>query len=381
MYNSFFALDALVTPAAFVAAMVIGFFFGFALEKAGFGSSRKLAGIFYFRDMTVLKVMFSGVIVSMLGVIYLIGFGLISFDSIFWLPTKYWAQILGGLLFGIGFVVGGWCPGTAAVGMASGKLDAVIFLVGSVIGSLIFNEAWPLVEGMFNDSSGVVFVWQSLGVQQGTFALLFTVIAVAAFWFAETAEYIVSDTGIYLNSRFLKGYSVLLLALAVGAIPFFPVNSPANFPAGSGSQLSDLTADMAVIEGGKDHISPAELADTILSGKEFLLVDLRPEDEYSFSHLPKAVNASLEQLESEVRGKGSGKPVVLYSNGMVHPAQGRSLLVAKGFTNVLILSDGLNGFYEQVLKPASLRSYLVSDEESARIRIWRQFFSSGKKVQ
>ena len=119
MFNTFFGLDTLSTPAAFAVALFIGFFFGFALEKAGFGSSKKLAGIFYFRDMTVLKVMFSGLIVAMLGLIYVAGFGLIEADSIYWLPTKYLAQIIGGLIFGVGFVSGGWCPGTAVVGWKS----------------------------------------------------------------------------------------------------------------------------------------------------------------------------------------------------------------------------------------------------------------------
>ena len=60
MINTFYGSNTLASPGAFLAALFIGFVFGFALERAGFGSSRKLAGIFYFRDMTVLKVMFSG---------------------------------------------------------------------------------------------------------------------------------------------------------------------------------------------------------------------------------------------------------------------------------------------------------------------------------
>ena len=385
MFSTFYSLDTLMTPAALVAAMFIGFFFGFALEKAGFGSSRKLAGIFYFRDMTVLKVMFSGLIVAMLGILYAKGFGYINSQSIYWLPTKYWAQILGGLLFGIGFVTGGWCPGTAAVGVASGKMDALIFLVGGIIGSLLFNEAYPLVQGIASDSSGVVFGWQSLGVSEGTFALVFTIIAVIAFWFAETAEYIVSDTGDYLNTKFLKGYSVILIALAAGTIPFSLTGLPSvSSGAAVFSSVSHgtLTQDMSVIEAGRDHISPVELAQAMVDGENGLVVvDLRPVAEYEESHLPGAINLNLNNLASGVASYRNVGRIVLCSNGMVHPSQGRSLLVSLGFKNVFILSDGLKGFYDEVLMPASLRPYLVSQAHTQQIHQWRAFFGGGRNTQ
>jgi len=67
MISTFFGMDALSSSAAMAAAFIIGLAFGFSLEQAGFGSSRRLAGIFYFQDMTVLKVMFTAVLVAMLG--------------------------------------------------------------------------------------------------------------------------------------------------------------------------------------------------------------------------------------------------------------------------------------------------------------------------
>ena len=63
----------------------------------------------------------------MLGLVYAYSFGLITQEEIYLMPTVYGAQIVGGLIFGVGFVMAGWCPGTAAVGMASGKLDALVF--------------------------------------------------------------------------------------------------------------------------------------------------------------------------------------------------------------------------------------------------------------
>ena len=126
--------------------MLIGIAFGFFLERAGFGSSRKLTGVFYFKDMSVIKVMFTAVMTAAIGLSFLLSFGLISLNSIYLMPTVYGAHIVGGLIFGIGFVMGGWCPGTAAAGLAGGKLDALIFLIGAVIGSAIFNEIFAIIK-------------------------------------------------------------------------------------------------------------------------------------------------------------------------------------------------------------------------------------------
>ena len=116
MIDTFYNLDALGTPQAFLLALLIGIGFGFALDRAGFSSSRRLAGVFYFTDMAVVKVMFTAMLTAMLGLSYLSAAGWLSFDRVFLMPTIYGAQVVGGLIFGVGFVMGGWCPGTAASG-------------------------------------------------------------------------------------------------------------------------------------------------------------------------------------------------------------------------------------------------------------------------
>ena len=108
MINTLYSIDALGTSRAFSLALLIGVGFGFVLERAGFSSSRRLAGVFYFTDMAVVKVMFSALITAMLGLSYLVAFGWIQLDRIFLMPTIYGAQIVGGLLFGVGFVMGAW---------------------------------------------------------------------------------------------------------------------------------------------------------------------------------------------------------------------------------------------------------------------------------
>jgi thiosulfate/3-mercaptopyruvate sulfurtransferase len=146
MINTLFFQDTLNTPQAFALSLLIGILFGFILERAGFGSSRKLAGVFYLKDMTVIKVMFTAVIVTMLGLAFLLRGGWLTVDHVYFLPTKYGAQIVAGLVFGVGFVIGGWCPGTAVAGLAAGKLDAFVFLIGAVLGSIGFNEIFSLIK-------------------------------------------------------------------------------------------------------------------------------------------------------------------------------------------------------------------------------------------
>ena len=94
-------------------AVLLGIGFGFCLERAGFGSARKLTAVFYLHDMSVVKVMFTAIVTTMAGLFLLSSAGLIALTDLYIEPTSYPAQLLGGLVFGAGFVIGGYCPGTS----------------------------------------------------------------------------------------------------------------------------------------------------------------------------------------------------------------------------------------------------------------------------
>ena len=104
---------------------LIGFGFGFVLESSGFGNSKKLAAQFYFRDMTVLKVMFGAIVTAMVLIFSHGRLGLLDFNLVWVNPTYLWSGIVGGLIMGVGFIVGGFCPGTSLVAMATLKIDGV----------------------------------------------------------------------------------------------------------------------------------------------------------------------------------------------------------------------------------------------------------------
>lgn len=88
--------------------LAIGFGFGFALERAGFGNSRKLAAQFYLHDMAVLKVMFTAIVVAMLLIFWASSLMLLDTGRLFVNPTYLWPGIVGGLILGVGFIVGGY---------------------------------------------------------------------------------------------------------------------------------------------------------------------------------------------------------------------------------------------------------------------------------
>ena len=352
MIKTFFGSGTLETTGAFLAALIIGVLFGVALEQAGFGSSRKLTGVFYFEDMAVIKVMFSALITAMLGLAYFRAAGLIGPDELYFMPTVYGAQIIGGLIFGVGFVMGGWCPGTAAVGLASGKLDALIFLGGAMLGSIGFNELFPVIQPLYTwGDQGVVFIYQTLGLSLGSFALIFTLVAVACFWGAELLERGRGKVTPGGRSKFLASFSVGLVVLALGLTLFSGTPAPSTGrPAGEAELI-------AQVEGGRDHLDPEELADRLMRGEPNLrVVDIRPAGEYQVFHIRGAVNIPLSKLAEELAPHKNQGIIVLYSNGMTHPAQARDSLYRQGYGNVYLLTDGLQGFMERCLKPVSLRS-------------------------
>lgn len=134
-------------------AVVLGIFFGFFLERGGLGNPHKLVGVFYLRDFAVPKVMFTAILVASLGLYLLSDLGLMDISRVWIVPTFFWPQLVGGALFGIGFVISGYCPGTAVAGFASGRLDALAVLLGIGAGSLVFAVFYPALEAFYQSSA------------------------------------------------------------------------------------------------------------------------------------------------------------------------------------------------------------------------------------
>ena len=146
-------------------AFIIGIGFGFVLEQSGFSSSRKLAGVFYGYDTVVLKVFFTAAITAMLGLLFFSLFGWIDLDLIYINPTYLTSAIVGGIIMGAGFIIGGFCPGTSVCGASIGKIDGIVFVVGLFLGVLIFGLGYNLWDNLYLAKFlGSPKISQSLGI-------------------------------------------------------------------------------------------------------------------------------------------------------------------------------------------------------------------------
>ncbi|MFY0624708.1 MAG: YeeE/YedE family protein [Reichenbachiella sp.] len=173
----------------FLIAFIIGLGFGFALEQAGFSSSRKLAGMFYGYDTTVLKVFFTAAIVAMLGLAFFNYFEMIDMSIVY--VNEYYidSAIVGGVVMGLGFIVGGFCPGTSVCAAAIGKIDAVAFLGGSLVGIFAFGETFTLWEDLYTANYlGGIKISSALKLTDGITIFMVVAAAVVMFWVGEWAE-------------------------------------------------------------------------------------------------------------------------------------------------------------------------------------------------
>lgn len=170
-------------------ALVIGVAFGFFLERGGFGSARKLAAQFYLTDLTVFKVMFTAIITAMLGLFWLSWLGFLDISKVHVLPTYLLPQTVGGLIFGVGFVVGGYCPGTSCVAASTGKPDGFVHLAGMTAGILIFGELFPFLEGFYSSTPlGQQTLAQLFSIPANLMVFLIVVVAIAGFVLAGWIE-------------------------------------------------------------------------------------------------------------------------------------------------------------------------------------------------
>lgn len=192
MMFPFEVLSAAGREVGLVVGVLIGFAFGFVLERAGFGRADKLVGQFYGNDMTVLKVMFTGIVTAMLGIVILDGVGIVDLRAVSDHAasiTYLWPMLVGGLLLGVGFVVSGYCPGTSIVAMASGKIDGLFTVVGVIVGSVAMGELQPALGGWFTSGDlGNLYLYDLVGVPPMIVALAVTAMALAMFAGGERIE-------------------------------------------------------------------------------------------------------------------------------------------------------------------------------------------------
>jgi hypothetical protein len=170
-------------------APLIGFAFGWFLERGGLGDARKLAGQFYFTDLTVFKVLFSALLTAMLGAFWLDRFGLLDLDLVYLPETFVLPQAAGGVLFGAGFLIGGLCPGTSCVAAAAGRIDGFGVIGGMLLGVAAFNASFEWIGPFYESTAlGAVTLADVAGISYGAGIAVVTAVALAGFAVASRLE-------------------------------------------------------------------------------------------------------------------------------------------------------------------------------------------------
>jgi len=176
-------LDVIPTQWNNVMALFLGMAFGFVLEGSGFSSSRKIVGLFYGYDFTVLRVFFTAAVTSAIGLAYFSYVGWVDMSMLYIHPTYVTAAIVGGMIMGLGFVIGGFCPGTSLCAVAIGKIDGIVYTIGLLLGILIFSEGFNTWEELYNGQFlGALKISDSLGISDSLFIFLFAIMAIVVFY-------------------------------------------------------------------------------------------------------------------------------------------------------------------------------------------------------
>ncbi|WP_217125968.1 DUF6691 family protein [Hydrogenophilus thiooxidans] len=169
--------------------LLCGILFGYILESAGFGSACKLTAQFRFSDWSVLKVMFTAIVVAAVGLYALSSAGVIAYRDLYVPPAHLGGAAIGGVLIGAGFAVGGYCPGTAASALGSGRWDGLIFMIGMVVGVALFAAGYDTFGAWVNlGTIQTERLPELLGISEPVLLALFALLAAAIFWFGSRVE-------------------------------------------------------------------------------------------------------------------------------------------------------------------------------------------------
>lgn len=325
----------------FIVALLIGIGFGFTLEQAGFSSTRKLVGLFYGYDFTVLRVFFTAGVTAMIGILVLSHLGMVDATLLYINPTFLSSALVGGVVMGAGFILGGFCPGTSACAAAVGRIDALIFLGGSVLGIFLFGELYPLLEPLYlAQSMGPVLMPDVLGMSPVAFGLALTGMAMVAFVVVGRIEDRVSDEP---QSWVSRRNAVVLMG-----IPFVVLLALLVFPTRKERWLKKAEQLVVSEQLAPRGMDADKLASEILDHYgSFNLIDVRSEAEYAQFHLPTAVNVPFEQLTEAAAQKylqQTYRANVFYgsSAGQAHLAA--ALAVVRGKARAEWASVGANEF-------------------------------------
>ncbi len=340
-----------------VTAIVLGFFFGFSLERAGFGNARKLAAQFYGYDMTVFKVMFTAVLVAMVGLYAFVAFGLMDLELLWINPTYLWAQLIGGFMLGIGFAVSGLCPGTSVVSAASGRIDGLVTVAGAFFGTFLFSlfmDWFPGLRTLYGAGfQGRSLLHELLGMPAAWLALIIVVVALGAFMGAEVLER-------KLSGKFAP---VPLTPTGGGKVKYYLSGALALVALVSGLMG---TPDGPLIQAPEARpYEPLRFAEALISGDaDITVLDLRESAEgFIPGAMPAALGMDAETLDGLLAFAAPGSTVLLVDGTGTAPPLDESW---RGDLVYRYLRGGYAAWRSEVLEPCAMKGGSQAEREATR---------------
>lgn len=322
----------------------IGIAFGAVLEMAGFGHAPKLAAQFYFKDFTVLKVMFGAIVVAMLLIFLTSGLGLLDYNLVWVNPTYIWPGIVGGVIMGFGFIIGGFCPGTSLVSAATLKVDGIMFVLGVFFGIFMFGETVGLYDEFWHSSYlGRFTIPELLNVNTGVIVLAITLLALFVFWGGEQLERIVGKMDLSQAPKWR--YGAAGAAAVMGAFVLI-IGQPTS------EERWERIADEkeTALNERQVQIHPGELVDSMADRKlRVMIIDVRDERDFNLFHILDAVHIPLDEIPDavpELIDQPANTLFVTVSNDESAATEAWRTLVAESVPNVYILAGGINGWVE-----------------------------------
>ena len=276
---------------SYLVYLLVGFAFGYVLEIGGFADSRKLAAQFYFKDLTVLKVMFGAIVTAMVLIFLTSGVGLLDYNLIYVNPTYLWPGIIGGLIMGVGFIVGGFCPGTSLVSAAVLKLDGIFFALGVFFGIFLFGETIGYFEEFWYSSYMGRFTLQDwLNLPTGIVVLLIILMALFMFWGGELLEKKFGGADLTKEPKWRYSAAGILV---IGAIAVVIIGQPTTADRWAAIEATDGTR----LANREVQIHPGELLEKLHDATlQVIMLDVRSEADYNLFHIRDARRVPLDAL-------------------------------------------------------------------------------------
>ena len=329
---------------SYVIYAIIGIAFGMTLESAGFGNSKLLAAQFYFKDMRVFKVMFTAIIVAMTLIFLTSSLGILDYNLVWVPPTYLWPGIVGGLIMGVGFIVGGFCPGTSLVGLATGKIDAFAFVFGVLFGIYMFGETVSGFAVFFESSNmGRFTIPELFNASYGVVVISIVVVALLLFVVAEKVEAMVNGKQQPALPGWSKPAAITLVALAAVTLV---IGQPSN----TDRWETIAVENQAKLDQRLVQIAPAELLKYMDDSKiKIIPLDVRSERDYNLFHLRGAIHVPLDQVQDKARElqfELANTVIVTISNDEAEATEAWKILKAESLPNLYILEGGINNWLD-----------------------------------